>query len=668
MVRGSLVVSSALLASVAASSGCTGGECGIGTVRYGDTCVAVDPFDRTPPSVAIDPPLYTRSVGIVRLTSDEPATIYYTIDGTEPTLDSASEPDHVVITGVPDDALVRFFAIDLNGNRSAEGSRAWIIDREGPGAPGDFTIAVQGTTRTVTWTPPPDPRLGGVIVARVEGDLVGPVAGQPYAEGDELAPGITVVHRGADAAGSFSETREVRPGIVRYVAWAFDEAGNYGAPSGAYELIPFPPQTTTVTVDAGTGTVATLTPASHVAVTGASELTGSTLRVTLAIRNDTTRVLFAPKLRLRNALAGVTWSNADGELESKPYRAYGAALPPGATIAAVWTFTGASVNTDLILDLDVLDNRVLVASYQRDGTRGAQLVDAVTAREIRELQPMPGGSNRGSSMLRGAITPDGMFVSGGRSSAELVQYDLATGERVQTVTLRPQKGHIPQVVLDASGSTAYALAAEDHWKRAVQGAGVITQLVRLDASTLTETGRLTLGISRNRDMQISPDGRLLAIATALPTEGTVIVDLSTFQIRGRIVAQVRPQAAMFTPDSKQIVIVGETITVHDAMTLAAGPSYRTPATTPSAGRVLRATLEDANRLWIGRRSELAVVDLRDGTAQTFPRDGRIIEVFDGIPHVGADQSLVQLDAMGVDTRAIDGFTRIQGHWVGRSPF
>ena len=61
--------------------GCTEGECGEGTVRYGDTCVLVDPYDHTPPVLTVDPPQFTRQVGTVTVTSDKPATIFFTIDG-----------------------------------------------------------------------------------------------------------------------------------------------------------------------------------------------------------------------------------------------------------------------------------------------------------------------------------------------------------------------------------------------------------------------------------------------------------------------------------------------------------------------------------------------------------------------------------------------------------
>ncbi|MBA3502083.1 MAG: chitobiase/beta-hexosaminidase C-terminal domain-containing protein [Deltaproteobacteria bacterium] len=203
MHRGSLVFASALIAS--ANVGCVSGECGDGTVRHGDRCVLTDPFDKTPPTIAIDPPLYTREVGIARLTANEPATIYYTIDGTEPTLESPHEADQVVASDVPDNAQLRFFAVDLAGNRSAEGSRVWIIDREGPAAPIDFKVALAGSSRTVSWTPPPDPRFGGVVVARVEGSLLSPpISGEKYTVGDVLSP------RGDDRAHDRCERDRTR--------------------------------------------------------------------------------------------------------------------------------------------------------------------------------------------------------------------------------------------------------------------------------------------------------------------------------------------------------------------------------------------------------------------------------------------------------------------------
>src|SRR5215831_20773817 len=116
MLRGACLV----VAAAALASGCNQGKCGAGTLRYGDECVLADPFDKTPPNLSIDPPLYTRQVGTVTITSDEPATIYYTLDGTPTTTDSASASDEAVIPNVPDNTILRTFAIDLAGNQSPE--------------------------------------------------------------------------------------------------------------------------------------------------------------------------------------------------------------------------------------------------------------------------------------------------------------------------------------------------------------------------------------------------------------------------------------------------------------------------------------------------------------------------------------------------------------------
>jgi hypothetical protein len=674
MLRGVLVASWCVLWLVAGAmtTACTSGECGAGTVRFGSTCVAVDPFDRTPPTVHVDPPLYTRQVGIVRLTTDEPATIYYTIDGSTPSLDGPSEPDHVVLTNVPDDANIRFFAIDLNGNRSAEESRGWIIDREGPASPLDFTLAVQGTTRTVSWTTPPEPRLAGVVVARVEGTLTAaPIAGERYTDGVELAPGVTIVHVASDepGPGTFTETRVVKPGIVRYVAWTFDQALNYGPPAGAFELVAVPAQSAFITVTAATGNVALLTAPSHVTITGVATLAASRLTVELSLRNDTSRVLFAPKLRIVNTLAaGVTWSNSQGDLDGKPFRALGAAWRPDEMLKATLVFDGTSSATDLILHVELHDNPVLATSYQNDSARGGPLVDARTGTHIRELEPSLSGQNRQGAFTHGGITPDGLLIAGARSQGSVMQFDLVTGVRKRTVRLRTEKGHVPQLVLDRSGSAAYAIIAENHLKAALNGSGASSELVRFDAATLTEVGRLPLGVSRNRDMQLSPDGKTLLISTSLPGEGVIVVDLTTFKIRARLITSFRPQAVAFSPDGAQFALVGETITTYSLASLAEAATYPTPPTV-NGGKVVRAAYRDAQTLWVGRRDEIAIVDLRDGGSSILARSGKAIEMTASGVFVTAGSNVQELDTAGTEVRTLPGFAnRAKGHWIGRSPF
>lgn len=665
MYRGSLVIATCgLIAS--ANTGCVTGECGEGTVRYGDTCVAIDPFDKTPPEITIDPPLYTRQVGLVRLTANERATIYYTIDGTEPTLESPHEDDQVLASNVPDDAQLRYFAVDLAGNRSEEGSRIWVIDREGPAAPLDFKVAVAASSRTVDWTPPPDPRLGGVVVARVEAPLMTPpMSGKQYAVGDVLSPGVTIVqvtNAMATGAQSFTETKPLEPGMVRYMAWAYDDLENYGPPAGDYQLVPIPPQTGRVVIGSNGEVTMPIAP-SHITFSGTATLTGSTLSVKLAMKNETTRVLFAPKVLVTNTVGN--WSNSDGTFATRPYRQYGGALVPGTTNSATWTFTGVSAGQSVTLDVDVRDGFVMT-STTRDTVTAGRIVDFSTGGMVTQLQAGPTGQGGGAQTTRGGITPDGRLLVGARTSPTVSSFDLATGKRILGTTLRAQKAHIPQIAIDKSGSAAYALVAEGHPQSVNNNGGSPTQLVRLDTATLTESGRLAIDISRNRDIAISSDGKTLLVATGVTAKGVVVVDLPSFTIKTRILPGFRVQIVLFTIDGQSIVCIGEQVAVFNAASGMRTALYPTPGVN---GKVLRAAFSASNLLWIGRRNESATLDITTGTTQLFATlPARMLEFFEGKVYVsnGSTVSRVALDG-SVET-TLPGFVNMDGHWIGRSPF
>lgn len=678
MIRDLLVVSTCIVAG-ALGGGCTGGECGDGTVRYGDTCVAVDPFDKTPPQIVVDPDRYTRAVGTVRLTTNEPATIYYAVDGTQPTLDSPHEPDRVVIANVPNDAQLRYFAVDLAGNQSAEELRVWIIDQVGPGAPIDFRVSIASSARTVTWTPPTDPRFGGVLVVRIEGQLTSsPVSGQAYAVGDTLSPGATVVALdGPEVTGirTFTETMPARPGLVRYAAWAFDDLYNYGAAAGDYALVAIPPQTGSITVDPAAGIVAVTTPPSFVTLGGTATLTGATLTANVTLRNDSTRVVYAPKLVLTSTLpGGVTWTNSDGMVATKQYRAYGAAIMPGTTATQIWIFNGVSAN--LRLDLDFRDGRILTTNaWQYNGGTAGDVVDGETGSLVLQLASGPTGQGGGSHTQRGGITPDGRLIVGSKTAGTVSSFDLVTGGRLLTATLRKQKSNVMQVLLDRSGVAAYALVADGHPQGLNRNGplGSETELVRLDTATLTERGRLDIGISKNRSMELSPDGRTLIIATGVTSQGVILVDLGTFAIKRRIITEFRPQVALFAPVSIEaapsIVVVGEQIAFYTADGMTRTASYPSPGMN---GKVLRAAFATSNLLWVGRRTDLASIDLTTRATFLVPTTvaaGRLLEVFDGKLYADSSTAVKRFDPTGTtEEAAFLGFTNRRGHWLGRSPF
>jgi WD40 repeat protein len=652
------------LASLAAiAPACGGGECLDGTVRHQDTCVPFDPFDRTPPVITVDPPVRTRNVGNIRLTSNEPAEIYVTTDETEPTLDSLHEPDQLVIPNDSNDIVIRFFAIDLAGNRSNEQTVLWNIDQRGPAPPNNFKLTRTDGLRSLAWVPPQNENhLGGVLIARVEGRLnAQPTSGVAYAVGDLIEPGVTVVHvTGPDPnPATFQETLPPEPGIVRYIAWAFDDLLNYGPPAGDFDLVPLGPQLGSYVINTLNGVVTQGQKPPNLTLSGSAIVGGSTITAKLTVLNETNRVIHAPKLRVRN---GVTF-DSDGVFEALPYKAYGAALNPGASTTVTWTFTGVTGNS-LLVEVDLEDNPVLMSSNQSRSQAGS-VHDFATGAALKILAAGPGDERSGFGAVAGGFTPDGRVVFGSRSSGTISSWDLQSGNRLATTELRPQSSHTPQVVLDRSGSIGYAVVCDQHLRKLRNSSGVESELVRFDVATLSDQGRLSIGLSRNRDMRMSPDGRYLVIASGNAAQGAIVVDLQTFTV-ARTLLGTRADAIAFTPDGRSVAVVGSEIRIFS---LDDGALQNTVPLPLEGARVLRASFNGPNELWVGRRDALQKIDLL-GTnpPASFCCNTRMLEVIDGKVYRGSFGTLQVLDTNGVPQPPTMSFSSQRGHWLGRSPF
>lgn len=639
-------------------------------MRHGYACYPADPEDRIPPVVTVDPPVRTPQVGNVRLTTNEPATIYYAYDGSHPSPLGLSERDQVVIPDLADNATVSFFAVDLNGNASPLQTVAWQIDRNGPGTPTGFKLTLAGTKRTLAWVPPPDPHLRGVLVARVEGLLnFSPERGKKYNLGDTLAPGVKVVSIVANGfSGAFTEDVTTHTvGLVRYAAWSFDDLYNYGSPANAYAVETLPTQTASLSVDSATGAVSVTAQPANIALAGTAALDGSTLRVTLDVTNNTSRVLFAPKMLLTTPPATGSL-NDDGTLDTFSYRALGGALLPGVKLTTTLDFSGVTGGDVLAMGFELRTSPIAVAGAWSDSSGSA--VDEATQQVVVTLAAGPSGPSGEISMHGGGATVDGRFIMGGRTSSELTSFDLSKGRRLLSRKLAVGKAHIPRLALDASTGTGYALVAGGH-SYTTQHEGIATQLVVFDTATLVETARVDLGASRNRSIEVSPDGKRLAVATGTD-DGVILVELGDLTVR-HIATQFAPFCVSFTADSSTLVV---TNTFEVALITIADGKYIKQIPLPPATKSFTGAFGADGRYWLGREGDVVAVNLSTGVLETFTFDAAILHVWGDKIYVMSegDSSVTRLKTTGeIDdtpdynpTWSFDD--GVYGHWMGHSPF
>lgn len=180
-------------------------------------------LDGTPPSVTAAPTAgtYTGPQTVV-LTASEPATIYYTLDGSTPTTASAFGASPVTVT-VSQSATLHCFAVDAVGNAAAVGSRAYVIQAE----PGDTTPPV------VTASP-----AGGTFVAPQAVVLTANEPATIYYTLDGSLPTTSPPFGPSPVTVTVSQSA-----TLRY--FGVDEAGNAGAAVGqAYVIQTLPPPDT----------------------------------------------------------------------------------------------------------------------------------------------------------------------------------------------------------------------------------------------------------------------------------------------------------------------------------------------------------------------------------------------------------------------------------------
>jgi DNA-binding beta-propeller fold protein YncE len=573
-----LAVASLATMFVAACGGIDGESvCGEGTFFYEGSCVAFDPTDDVPPSTEVSPgggPFY-REPDFVLLTPSEPATVYYTIDGTDPTEASASGLGTTKVAGVVDGTELRFFAVDLAGN--AEPIRSEIYSRD-VDAPGPVTAMEADEDAendiTVTWGSPDDEDYAGVLIIRVIGrpELFEPRSGDTYEIGEEVAPGQTVVFIG-DAEEFVDE--DPAPGFDLYVAYSFDSVFNYGERAQVLgQNSTSPVLTATIRVH--------LSPLPSVDIVTAPDLlplTGTatydfdtdTMRVQITAENRFAKLLYNPKLVV-NSIEQGTLANPSSPvaIDGRPWIYYG---PESIGILDQSTrelvFTGVDGTIDPVeMNVTFVSHPLLITG---EGS-GLRVGDSFPT-GLRAQIPCSLGNSGSCNFTEAIYTKDGakVFLADGRRPAVVV-LDLATLSTSAGPDLSG-RGFIDSINLSPDGETIYAVLNTNAHRQLNSSSGTQlvavgqTYLVKIDARTLEERSRVLLVSATQGDKQSRARGHRLSI-TADGREGAMAVkniekvfhlDLETMEVLREIqmspgIAGAKVRYAAIRPDGAEIYV------------------------------------------------------------------------------------------------------------------
>jgi len=511
-----------LFALLATMPSCSNVVCGEGTFRSGNDCVGYDPNDKAAPIVTVTPPGgRTRDPlpNVIMMMTDEPAMIYYTIDGTDPDPSAGTgEPAPITIVGVTQGMTLKYVAVDRASNRTSVTSTTFVSDIAAPAPVDGFTVTLNGSAPHVTWTPPTDPDYAGTVLARVADvvDVV-PTAGQMVANGTALSPSLQVVSVGT--ATSFDDSARP-PGPVRYVAWTFDDLGNYSHGVSARTDLPIGTLTAQLTFNSGNATPLAIptSPANLDLSASTATLNGTTLTVTLSVKNNTNQFFQNPKVEIVGTANG-TFTGSDGTADARPFRTLGPnMLAPGATKAVDLVYTGVAANTTVTMDLEIAQHPSL-ATLSNAPTQ--TLVDLGSGLSQPGLLTTARGPNdRPNGRVRPGVLTGGRYMDVPTTHGTIERFDLVTRMKAGTINLGIGERANVQWVMSTGGELLAMIKYAGK-----RNSGTI-ELVRLDEG-LHELARKKLDYSDNTGFArpaVSPDGRVLAIPV---TAGILLLDVTT---------------------------------------------------------------------------------------------------------------------------------------------
>ena len=509
-------------AGLMAGASCGGVECGEGTFASGDDCVGFDPADKIAPVTTISPAGGRSREPIpstVRLTTDEPARIYYTLDGSDPDPTGPGEPSPVTVIGVEQGTTLRYFAVDRAGNQEAVAEATYDSDVTPPPPVTGLTVSLAGAEAIVTWTNPAGGDYAGTVLARVADAVdVGPTPGQMYAAATALSPSLQVIGVGTSPQHADGARP---PGPVRYVAWTFDDLGNYSAPVTARAEIPLGALTAQLAYDMASGTLLPIASPAGLDLSGSTaNHAGTTLTLTLAVKNDTAKYFQNPKIEVTELSHG-SLTNSDGSADGFPFRALGPnMLAPGATVTRDLVISGITPGATATIDLALAHHASLITSGGRDGQKQG-LVDLGSGASTPPLVMLTAGPNdRRNGKVRPGLLIGGRYLDVPTTHGAIERWDLVTRSHVRTASLGLGERLNVQALFRA-GEATFALLKYGGHRRTARA-----ELIRLDEA-LQITGRLELPRSDDRGFTrpaLSPDGTTLALALV---GGILLVDLPT---------------------------------------------------------------------------------------------------------------------------------------------
>lgn len=526
ILRASLLLSASLV-----GCGDTKIICDEGTFELDGACVAFDPADATPPTTTVDPAGGRSRLpvpAIVTLKADEPAQIYWSTDGTEPDASGPGEISPVVVPRITDGTVLKVFSIDRAGNREATRTITFDEDVTGPGRPG-LALTASGTDANLAITAPPDADVAGTVLARVTGALDAvPANGMLYTAGTALSANVQIVAVGTGA--TFTDPGRP-PGFVRYVAWSYDDLGNYGPVASAHGAFALGSLSAQLSIDTNTNTVTVPTAMGNVTLAGTATTTGTNVSLDLTVTNTSTKYFQAPKLMV-TAVTGGTFSNADGTVSGVPFKNLGPdQLAPADNPVRTLTFSGVASGATVVVDVTLAENALLIGGGRSADAPRVVITDPLAPDLGNSVLSIAAGrrGNRGASH-QGCTSPDGRYSYTGNSHARVERFDMSDRTNTGGVLASTFANDSADVVCDGQGAVYAVLSAGGRRNNNNNGFGNLGtyQVVRY-TEDLQELGRVNLTGGSNNGFAraaLSPDGRMIAI----PGDGDImLVDVVTMR-------------------------------------------------------------------------------------------------------------------------------------------